>query len=105
MVMRGCKRATSMNEERISFPSLSTSAVLCLAVRAGQLSRRKKMINTTAAMNSAISVKASGQDIRLATADFDIGRWAFSVGQTLLSKRKRPDFRHQKITAPHTRWA
>jgi hypothetical protein len=48
--------------------------VLCRAVRAGQLSKRKKMINTTAAMNSAISVKASGHDIRLAAADFDIGR-------------------------------
>jgi len=54
----------SMKAARKSLPSLSSSALLCRAVRAGQLSRRKKMINTTATMNSAISVKASGQEIR-----------------------------------------
>src|SRR5947207_11226450 len=57
-----------------SLPNFSSSAVLCRAVRAGQVSRRTKMITTTTAMMSAISANAVGQEIRPESADLDIER-------------------------------
>jgi hypothetical protein len=59
-------------------PSLSSSAVLCRAVRAGQLSKRKKMIEIVIAMVSATSVNAIGHATRCGFADFDIGRSALA---------------------------
>jgi hypothetical protein len=100
----------STNAARRFLPSLSSSAVLCCAVRAGQLSKRKKMTKIVIAMVSATSVNAIGHATRCGFADFDIGRSALSVSvQTQSSKsrsrarRKRRTFVPQKITAPHTR--
>jgi hypothetical protein len=57
--------------------------VLCRAIRAGQVSMRKKMIRITIATMNAISVNATGQEIRPEIADFDIERWTLSVGRLL----------------------
>src|SRR5207248_6105373 len=77
--MRGCKCAMSTKALRKSLPSVSSSAVLCCAVRAGQVSIRQKMITTTMAIDSATNVKASGHEIRPEITDFGIGRWSLSV--------------------------
>src|SRR6266540_2026550 len=79
--MRGCRCAMSMKAERKSLPSLSSSRALCRAVRAGQVSTRKKMTKATTAMISAMSANAAGQSTCPDLADFDIGvgRWALSV--------------------------
>src|SRR5438046_1315028 len=69
----------SMNAERKFLPSLSSSAVLCRAVRAGQLSKRKEMTTTTIAEISAIRANAIGHATRCGFADFDIGGSALSV--------------------------
>jgi hypothetical protein len=69
----------STNAERRSLPSLSSSDVLCRAVRAGQLSKRKKMIKIVVATVSATSVNATGHATRYWFADFDIGRSTFRV--------------------------
>src|SRR5260370_9888902 len=100
----------STNAARRFLPSLSSSAVLCRAVRAGQLSKRKKMMKIVIAIVRAISVNAIGHATRYGFADFDIGRSALTVSvQTQSSKRRIPskekaaNVRLQKITAPHTR--
>src|SRR5438477_3682333 len=69
----------STNAERRLLPSLSSSAVLCRAVRAGQLSKRKKMTTTTIAKISAIRANAIGHATRCGFAEFDIRNSAFSV--------------------------
>jgi hypothetical protein len=99
-----------MNAARRFLPSLSSSAVLCRAVRAGQLSKRKKMIRIVVPMMSATSVNATGHATRYGFADFDIGRSALTVSvQTqsskskITSKKKAANVRRQKITAPHAR--
>jgi hypothetical protein len=69
----------STNAARRFLPSLSSSAVLCRAVRAGQLSKRKKMIKIVIPMVSATRVNAIGHATRYGFADFDIGRWTFGV--------------------------
>src|SRR5215471_15263984 len=74
MVIRGCKCAMSINAARRFFPSLSSSAVLCRAVRPGQLSKRKKMIKIVVPILSATSVSAIGHAMRYRFSDFDIGR-------------------------------
>src|SRR5437868_11056977 len=79
--MRGCKCAMSTKALRKSLPSCSSSAVLCCAVRAGQVSMRQKMITTTMAISSATSVKATGHEIRPEFRDFDIERWTLNVGR------------------------
>src|SRR5689334_20008886 len=77
----------SINAERKFLPSRSSSAVLCRPVRAGQLSKRQKIIRTTNARMTAISVHAIGHATRYGFADFDIGRSALSVSvQTQSSK-------------------
>jgi hypothetical protein len=68
-----------MKAARTLLPSLSNSAVLCRAVRAGQLSKRKRMIRTTIPRMRAISVNASGHATRCWFADFDIVRSALSA--------------------------
>src|SRR5262245_37208767 len=70
----------SMNAARRLLPSLSNSAVLCRAVRAGQPSKRKTMTRIVVAMISATSVNAIGHATRCGFADFDIGRSMFGVG-------------------------
>jgi len=60
-------------------PSLSSSAVLCRAVRAGQLSKRKKMTRIVVAMISATNVNAIGRATRCGFADFDMERSTFGV--------------------------
>jgi hypothetical protein len=62
--MRGCKCAMSIKALRKSLPSFSSSAVLCCAVRAGQVSMRQKITVTTIATMMAIKVNASGQEMR-----------------------------------------
>jgi len=57
--------------------------VLCRAVRAGQVSTRKKITTTTIARINAISVNARGQQMRAGFADFNIGRSTLSVGRSL----------------------
>jgi hypothetical protein len=81
--------------------------VLCRAVRAGQLSKREKMIKIVIAMVSATSVNAIGHDTRYGFADFDIGRSALTVSvQTQSSKsrsrarRKRRTFGAKKLPPP-----
>src|SRR5437016_2808023 len=69
----------SMKAARKSLPSFSSSAVLCCAVRVGQVSIRQKMITTTMAIDSATNVKATGHEIRPEITDFDIGRCTLSV--------------------------
>src|SRR5262249_51641641 len=105
----------STNAARRFLPSLSNSAVLCRAVRAGHVSMRQKMSATRAAAINAISVHTSGQDIRPEFADFDIERWALSVRRFPRERCNRARARAraregekdrlppQKITAPHTR--
>ena len=78
-MIRGCKCAMSMKAARRFLPSLSSSAVLCRAVRAGQLSKRKKMTRIVVAMISATNVNAIGHATRCGFADFDIGRSTFGV--------------------------
>src|SRR5215468_9974014 len=79
----------SINAARRFFPRRSSSAVLCRAVRAGQVSKRKKMTRIVAAITSATSVSAIGHAMRYGFADFDIRRWALSVSvQTQSSKSK-----------------
>src|SRR5450432_3736547 len=60
--MRGRSCATSTKASRTSRPTRSSSAVLCLAVRAGQLSSRRKMTVNTAPPIRKTSVSASGQE-------------------------------------------
>jgi hypothetical protein len=48
------------------------------------------MRTTTAAISSATSVSAAGQETRPDVADFDIGRWALSVGRFLFVPKKIP---------------
>src|SRR4030095_17098462 len=99
----------SMNAARIVLPSLSSSAVLCRAVRAGQLSKRKKMISIVVPMMSATSVNAIGHATRYGFADFDIGRSTLTVlfrrnrARANHEQEERANVRCQKITAPHTR--
>jgi hypothetical protein len=62
--MRGCKCAMSIKAARKSLPSFSSWAVLCCAVRAGQVSMRQKMTTTAMAMMNAIKAIASGQEMR-----------------------------------------
>src|SRR5215831_9151554 len=69
----------SINAARRFFPRRSSSAVLCRAVRAGQVSKRKKMIRIVAPITSATSVSAIGHAIRYWFADFDIKGWPLSV--------------------------
>jgi hypothetical protein len=97
----------STNAARRFLPSLSSSAVLCRAVRAGQLSKRKKMIKIVIAMVRAKSVNAIGHATRYGFADFDIGRSALTVSvQTQSSKsrsrarRKRRTFAPKKLPPP-----
>src|SRR2546423_3728630 len=97
----------SMNAERKFLPSLSSSAVLCRAVRAGQLSKRKEMTTTTIAEISAIRANAIGHATRCGFADFDIGGSALSVlFHTQSSKsrsrarRKRGRFSPKKLPPP-----
>src|SRR5436190_15737243 len=109
--MRGCKCAMSIKALRKSLPSFSSSAVLCCAVRAGQVSMRQKMIRTTMAISSATSVKATGHEIRPEITDFDIERWMLGVSfaQALIEQEQeqeqedRERISPQKITAPHAR--
>jgi hypothetical protein len=54
----------SIKALRKSLPSFSSSAVLCCAVRAGQVSMRQKMIMNAIATMMAIKVNASGQEMR-----------------------------------------
>jgi hypothetical protein len=77
----------SMKAARKSLPTLSSSTVLCRAVRAGQVSTRKKMMTTAIARINAISVNASGQEIRAEISDFDIERWTLGVGRFLLLRQ------------------
>src|SRR4029077_19629180 len=97
----------SSNGVRRSFQSLSSSAVLCRAVRAGQLSKRKKMTKIVIAIVRAISVNAIGHATRYGFVDFDIGRCALTVSvQTQSSKsrsrarRKRRTFGSKKLPPP-----
>src|SRR5262249_34198671 len=60
-------------------PSLSSSAVLCRAVRAGQLSSRKKMTMVVIAKMRATIVSAIGHETRRDFAEFDIGCLTLSV--------------------------
>src|SRR5262245_11114955 len=69
----------STNAARKFLPSLSSSAVLCRAVRAGQLSKRKKMIKLVVPIISATIVSAIGHAMRDPFADFDIGRSTLGV--------------------------
>src|SRR5262245_49922179 len=69
----------SINAARRFLPRRSSSAVLCRAVRAGQVSKRKKMIRIVAPIMSAKSVSAIGHTIRYRFADFDIKGWPLSV--------------------------
>src|SRR5262249_7751823 len=78
-MIRGCKCAMSMKAARRFLPSLSNSAVLCCAVRAGQLSKRKKMTTIVVAMISATNINAIGHATRCRFADFNIGRSSFGV--------------------------
>src|SRR5438874_2461951 len=82
----------STNAERRLLPSLSSSAVICRAVRAGQLSKRKKMTTTTIAKISAIRANAIGHATRCGFAEFDIGNSAFS----LLFTRNRARADHEQ---------
>ena len=89
IVILGCKCVISINAARRFLPRRSSSAVLCRAVRAGQVSKRKKMIRIVAPIMSAISVSAIGHAMRHRLADFDIRGWALSVSvQTQSSKSK-----------------
>src|SRR5207249_2226387 len=83
-MMRGCKCAMSMKAARKSFPSRSSSAVLCFAVRAGQLSKRRKTTTTTDATTSAIKAKAIGHENRASPADF------FFIRLRVTAKKYRP---------------
>jgi len=69
----------STNAARKFLPSRSSSAVLCRAVRAGQLSKRKKMIKIVVPIISATIVSAIGHAMRDPFADFDIGRSTLGV--------------------------
>src|SRR5881396_4445068 len=69
----------SMKAARKSLLSLSSSTVLCLAVRAGHVSTRKKMMMTVIARINAISVNANGQETRPEIRDVNIKRWALGV--------------------------
>src|SRR3954454_22958721 len=69
----------STKAERRFLPSLSSSAVLCRAVRAGQLSKRKKTTRMVVAMISATSVNAIGHATRCGIPNLDIGRSALST--------------------------
>ena len=109
-MIRGCKCAMSMKAARRFLPSLSSSAVLCRAVRAGQLSKRKKMIKIVIAMVSAKSVNAIGHATRYGLADFDMGRSTLSVSVqtqsskskiTSKSKKKAATFVPKKYRPPH----
>src|SRR5262245_5947292 len=79
----------SMNAARRFLPSLSSSAVLCRAVRAGQLSKRKKMIKIVAPIISATTASAIGHATRYGLADFDIGRSGSTVFIQTQSSRDR----------------
>src|SRR5215469_2505632 len=112
--MRGCKCAMSMKAARRFLPSLSSSAVLCRAVRAGQLSKRKKMTRIVVAMISVTNVNAIGHAMRCGFADFDTGPSTFGV-ERFCSNAIEQEQDHQqeqeesgnacpqKSTAPHTR--
>src|SRR5262245_20680856 len=69
----------SINAARRFLPRRSSSAVLCRAVRAGKVSKRKKMIRIVAPIMSASSVSAIGHAMRYRFADFDIKGWPLSV--------------------------
>ena len=59
----------SMKAARTSRPNFSSPAVLCAAVRAGQLSTRKKTSTAAAATINTTNVNAVGQETR---AEFDM---------------------------------
>ena|SRR6266700_3754925 len=106
--MRGCKCATSIKADLKSLPSLSNSLVPCAAVRAGQLSRRRKTMMTTAAIMSARSVNAIGHENRPDSADFDMERWKLNVGRFLFTPKKvpppTPDGREGRLFPPEQSW-
>src|SRR5215472_16139830 len=77
--MRGCKCAISTKAVPKFFPSFSSSAALCRAVRSGQLSKRTKMITIVIATMRATTVNAIGHETRCDFAEFDIGCLTLSV--------------------------
>ena len=79
MMMRGCKCAISTKTAPKFLPNFSSAAVLCRAVRAGQLSTRKKMITVVIATIRATTVNTIGHETRCDFAEFDIGCLTLSV--------------------------
>ena len=65
------------------------------AVRAGQVSNRRKMRTAAAVKIRTTKVSATGQENRPDMAGFGIGYWMFGVFFDSA----------QKSTAPHARWA
>jgi len=108
IVIRGCKCAMSMKAARTSRPNFSSPAVLWAAVRAGQLSTRRKIIRVIAARMSTTSVTAIGQANRPRTAAFEIECWTFSVGRFLFRFKKvpppTPDGREGRLFPPEQSW-
>jgi hypothetical protein len=105
--MRGCKCATSTKAERTSFPKRSSSAVLCLAVRAGQLSTRRKMRTIAATTMSATKVKASGHEIRPEVSERGRleSRWSFTREAKCLSSLPGLDLFFYHHNPALKRWA
>src|SRR3954453_20745672 len=91
-----------MNAARKSLPSRSSSVVLCRAVRAGQLSRRKKATMTTIATMSAINVKATGQERRPGLDDFNMGDWTLGTERLLGSGGNRARARARARASTNT---
>src|SRR6266516_2762147 len=101
--MRGCRCAMSIRAARKSFPSLSSSALRCRAVRAGHVSRRRNMIRITAAMISATRVNAVGQEMRCDLAGFDIRRWTLGDKRSLLRALIEQERGHEQEQEERTR--
>src|SRR2546423_12803353 len=115
MVMRGCKCAMAIEAAPKFLPNFSSAAVLCCAVRAGQLSTLKKITTIVIETMRATTMTAIGHEIRRGFAEFDIGYVTLSVERFVsgrnrararwraCAKRNRPTLCPQKITAPHAR--
>src|SRR5205807_7654894 len=112
MMMRGCKCAISTKTAPKFLPNFSSAAVLCRAVRAGQLSTRKKMITVVIATIRATTVNAIGHETRCDFTGFDIGCLTLSVERFFSSgnraraclrasaKRNRQTFVCKKLLHP-----
>src|SRR5947208_8223145 len=115
MVMRGCKCAMSTKAAPKFLPNFSSATVLCCAVRAGQLSSRKKITTMVIATMRATTMAAIDHETRCGFAEFDIGYLTFSVERFFSgrnqararwrarAKRNGQTLYPQKITAPHAR--